>query len=320
MNDHRQLSIVFPVWNEEQNLRPLYAQVRQALLEVGVSYEMVFVDNGCTDGSLNVIRELSQTDPGVRYVSLSRNFGHQGALLAGLHYSRGDAVITMDADLQHPPSLIPDMVRRWREGFEVVYTTKRHAAVPPLRLREMQLFYWMLSKLSALHLSLGQSDFRLLDRKVVDVVIRLPEYRKFFRGLVEWVGFRQTGLEYDVAPRHAGHSKFSYGALISFAVDGILAFSFVPLRWSLVAGLIVASLCLLYGAYTVGLGVLNLIGVGYRLPPGWVSLYASGLFVASVQLIAIGLLSEYVGRIFEQTKARPSFIVRESSDTMERPA
>ena len=317
MNPQPQVSVAFPVWNEEANLRPLYTQVRQALLQAGVAYEMVFVDNGSTDGSLSMIKEIAHADPAVRYVSLSRNFGHQGALLAGLRYSRGAAVITMDADLQHPPALIPAMVRLWREGVEVIYTTKRQAALSPLRLRQVQLFYWILSKLSALHLSLGQSDFRLLDRKVVDVLIRLPEHRKFFRGLVEWVGFRQTGLEYDVAPRHAGSSKFSYRSLVSFAIDGILAFSFVPLRWSLVAGLIVASLCLLYGFFTVALGVLTLMGASYRLPPGWVSLSASALFVASVQLIAIGLLSEYVGRIFEQAQGRPPFIVREASDTVE---
>src|SRR5262249_33957573 len=159
-------------------------------------------------------------------VSLSRNFGHQGALLAGLKYSRGAAVITMDADLQHPPALIPEMVRLWCEGVEVVFTTKRQVAVSPLRLRQVQLCYLLMSTLLAVDRSLGQSDFRLLDRKVVDVLIGLPEYRKFFRGLVEWVGFRQTGLEYDVAPRHAGRSKFSYRSLVSFAVDGILAFSF----------------------------------------------------------------------------------------------
>jgi dolichol-phosphate mannosyltransferase len=312
------ISLVFPAWNEAENLRTLYREVRQVLLPLGVSHEMVFVDNGSTDESLSILKELAKEDEAVRYVSLSRNFGHQGALLAGLHYSRGDAVITMDADLQHPPSLIPQLVELWRQGFEVVYTTKRETRLPPLRRQEVRFFYWLMSKLSALHLSLGQSDFRLLDRKVVDVIVRLPEYRKFFRGLVEWVGFRQTGIEYDVAPRRAGRSKFSYRSLVSFAVDGILAFSFLPLRWSLVVGVTVAVLCFLYGVATVALGVLAMMGADYSLPPGWVTLSASALFLASVQLIAIGLLSEYVGRIFEQTKGRPPFIVRGTSEVEDR--
>lgn len=316
------LSVVFPVWNEEKNLLPLYSQVSEALGKTGEAYELVFVNNGSRDTSSEIIKMLAQKDPRVRYVSLSKNFGHQGGLLAGLAFSQGDAVITMDADLQHPPSLIPRMIELWKQGYEVVYTKKQNYQTSWWRRRQVQIFYWLLSKLSRLKLSFGQSDFRLLDRKVVDLINRMPEYRKFLRGLVEWVGFRQIGLEYEVSKRHAGDSKFSFRSLSSLALDGILSFSFLPLRWSLWMGLIVAGFCLLYTAYTASLGILKLYFgiefVGLPIPPGWATLTAAVLFLASIQLIAIGVLSEYVGRIYEQTKGRPVFIVQEASENLGR--
>ena len=307
------VSIAFPVFDEEENLLPLYEQVSAALAGVEVDYELVFVDNGSTDSSLQIIKDLAAKDERVRFVSLSRNFGHQGGLLAGMYYSRGDAVITMDADLQQPPSLLPEMIRLWREGNSVVYTTKKNYKMSAWHTLQVRVFYWLVSKLSALDLSFGQSDFRLLDREVADLVIRLPEYRKFLRGIVQWVGFSRAGLEYEVADRHAGESKFHFATLLSFAVDGILSFSLIPLRASLLVGFVVAALCIGYGAFTVLIGVLNTFGAGYPLPPGWATLAAIALFLSGVQLIAIGTLSEYVGRVFEQTKGRPPFIVRELS-------
>lgn len=316
--DRPLVSIAFPVYDEEDNLRPLFEQVTEALAGADVDYELIFVDNGSTDGSLDVIKEFSERDPRVRYVSLSRNFGHQGGLLAGMFYSRGDAVITMDADLQHPPALLPEMIRRWRDGNEVVYTRKKNYKMSAWHTLQVRVFYRLVSRLSGLELSFGQSDFRLLDRRVAELIVQLPEYRKFLRGIVQWVGFRQTGLHYEVAERLAGESKFRFASLFSFAVDGILSFSLIPLRASLLIGFVVAALCLGYGAFTVLIGVLNALGAGYPLPPGWATLTASALFLSSVQLIAIGTLSEYVGRIFEQTKGRPPFIVRELSDQRSR--
>lgn len=314
------ISIVFPVWNEEKNLNPLYLEVSTVLEPTGEDYELVFVDNGSHDSSLAIIQMLAQKDNRVRFVSLSRNFGHQGGLLAGLCFSRGDAVITMDADLQHPSTLIPKMIGLWKQGYEVVYTKKKNYQTSWWRRLQAKGFYWMLSKLSALKLSFGQSDFRLLDRKVVNCINRMPEYRKFLRGLVEWVGFRQTGLEYEVAKRHAGSSKFSLRSLFSLALDGILSFSFLPLRWSLWMGLSVAFICLLYAFYYGVLGVLKFyFGIelkGLPIPPGWATITTAILFLASIQLIAIGVLSEYVGRIYEQTKARPPFIVQETSQNL----
>ena len=313
------VSVAFPVFNEAENLEMLHAEVTRALETTGLAFELIFVDNGSTDASLSIIKRLSETDPRVEFVSLSRNFGHQGALLAGISHAQGEAVITMDADLQHPPALLPDMVRLWQEGFEVVFTRKRRYPVHGMRLRQVKLFYWLMSKWSGLHLSFGQSDFRLLDRKVFEVFLRMPEARKFLRGLVEWVGFRQTGLEYDPLPRHAGESKFPFRALVSFAVDGIISFSLLPLRWSLGLGFIVASMSFVYGIAMVVMGLLNYAGMSVPLPPGWATLVVSILFLSGIQLIAIGMLGEYVGRIFEQTKGRPEFIVRAASVSEREP-
>ena len=310
-----QISLVFPVFNEDENLEPLYDGCRAALVEAGVTYEMVFVDNGSKDASLDGIKKLRESDPCVRYVSLSRNFGHQGGLFAGVSHSRGDAVITMDADLQHPSSLIPEMVNLWRLGYQVVYTTKRNSRLSGLRGVQGRLFYWAMSRVSGLKLSLGQSDFRLLDRKVADELLEIPEYRKFLRGIVEWVGFKQVGLEYDVSERRSGSSKFSYRSLVSFALDGILAFSTLPLRWMLALGALVALVALIYAVAAVIIGVLSFSGVGIDTPPGWATLAAAVTFLGGVQLIAIGVLGEYVGRIYEQTKGRPVFIVKEASDS-----
>ena len=313
------VSVAFPVFNEAENLEMLHADVTRALETTGLAFELIFVDNGSTDASLSIIKRLSETDPRVEFVSLSRNFGHQGALLAGISHAQGEAVITMDADLQHPSALLPEMVRLWQEGFEVVFTRKRRYPVHGMRLRQVKLFYWLMSKWSGLHLSFGQSDFRLLDRKVFEVFLRMPEARKFLRGLVEWVGFRQTGLEYDPLPRHAGESKFPFRALVSFAVDGIISFSLLPLRWSLGLGFIVASMSFVYGIAMVVMGLLNYAGMSVPLPPGWATLVVSILFLSGIQLIAIGMLGEYVGRIFEQTKGRPEFIVRAASVSEREP-
>lgn len=307
------ISVVFPVFNEEGNLKPLHEEVKQAFLEANVDYEMVFVDNGSTDNSLSIIKELAKRDHRVCYVSLSRNFGHQGGLFAGMSYVSGDACITMDADLQHPPSLIPQMIDLWRQGYEVVYTAKRSTQLSGLTGLQVKIFYRVISKLSGLKLSFGQSDFRLIDRKVIDAIIRIPEYRKFLRGVVHWLGFRQTRLQYDVLERHSGHSKFSYGALLSFALDGILAFSTLPLRFLLGVGVVIAGMAMLYGLTAVVLGVLSLAGAGVQLPPGWATLAAAISFFGAVQLIATGILGEYIGRIYDQTKGRPVFVVTEAS-------
>jgi dolichol-phosphate mannosyltransferase len=312
---HPVLSIVFPVNNEAESLEELHSKVTEAVVQIGLPYELLFVDDGSVDESLAITKSLAARDPRVRYVSLSRNFGHQAALVTGLAHARGDAVITMDADLQHPPSLIPTMVRLWREGHDVVYTSKRsYTTLPPLRRFVFKTAYWVLTRFSSLDLSFGQSDFRLLDRGVVDVIVEIPEQRKFLRGLVHWVGFRQQKLEYDVQPRFAGRPSYTTRALIRLLVDGFIGFSAVPLRWSLSLGLFAALLSGLYGAWVFIQGILYVLGIVEYLPPGFATIVVAVVFLGSVQLIAIGVLSEYMGRVYDQVRGRPPSIVRERSE------
>ncbi len=311
------ISIVFPAYNEAQNLEPLYAQVKEAIGLADAACEMIFVDNGSDDDSLRIIEKLRAKDPCVKYLSLSRNFGHQNALFAGMCHAGGDAVITMDADLQHPPSLIPEMIRLWKEGNEIVYTTKRRAELPPLKNAVVKIFYRLVSRISKLNLSFGESDFRLIDGNVLESVIRMPEYHKFLRGQIKWVGFRQQELPYDVQQRRHGQSKFSYRDLFAFAIDGMVSFSGYPLRLLTMGGAFIAGLSLLYIAWILLVWSAQLTGLtafsAIPLPPGWVTLTIAILFLGSIQIVAVGILGEYVGRIFDQTKGRPNFIVRKTS-------
>ncbi len=309
------ISVVFPVYNEEGNLHVLYQRVKEACAKSGVDYEMVFVDNGSTDRSLDVIKGLRNHDSKVRFMSLSRNFGHQNALFAGMSHATGDAVITMDADLQHPPSLIPAMVDAWKKGAEVVYTIKEDYRLALKKHFLIKSFYWLMSRISGVQLSFGQSDFRLLDRRALEAVIRIPEYHKFLRGQVSWIGFRQQGISYNVEKRLSGESKFSYRNLFSFALDGIFAFSRYPLHLIMLAGLVISSVSALYIMCVLLVWALKALGIemSVPLPPGWVALVVSIYFLGSIQLIAIGILGEYIGRIYDQTKGRPVFIVREMS-------
>ena len=313
--DTAKVSIVLPVYNEENNLEIIYEQIKRAFNQSNIDYEMIFVDDGSTDGSLNVMKRLNGRDKNVSYISLSRNFGQQNALFAGLSYASADAVITMDADLQHPPSLIPKMIDLWRKGAEVVYTTKEETDLAFGWRLTMKVFYWLFSKISGLKLNFGQSDFRLLDKKVVQVILKIPEYHKFLRGQVEWVGFRQQGLSYKVRMRHSGKSKFPYINRFPTALDGIFGFSKNPLHLIALFSSFVACGSFLYMIYSC------LVWIGYKLNiftnvylvPGWTTIVVGIFFFASIQLLAIAILGEYVSRTYDQTKGRPVFIIREAS-------
>lgn len=310
------VSFVFPVYNEEANLEPLYRGVSAACKEASAAYEMIFVDDGSTDRSFDLIKGLRQKDQRVRYVSLSRNFGHQNALFAGMAQAKGDAVITMDVDLQHPPSLIPEMIKMWKEGAEVVYTTKKNADLSMTDQLFFRAFYWLISKISAVELDFGQSDFRLLDRKVLKRILEIPEYHKFLRGQVKWLGFRQRGIPYDMGRRAGGTSKFSYRKRLAFALDGIFAFSRYPLHVVMMTGITIACISAAYIAFIFFVWLLNALRVPNVLPlqPGWSATIVGIFFLGSIQLIAIGILGEYIGRIYDQIKGRPVFVVRESSE------
>ncbi|MDA0747659.1 MAG: glycosyltransferase family 2 protein [bacterium] len=309
------VSIVAPAYNEEETILHLYERVCGVMEGAGWNFELIIVENGSVDRSLEILKELHGKDNRANFVSLSRNFGHQGGLIAGLEHSRGDVIITMDADLQHPPELIPEMLGLWSEGYDIVYTTKREVASQSFVRRLFnRVFYASMSRLSGLELSGGQSDFRLMDRKAVDALKSMPERNKFLRGLTRWIGFRQVGIDYDVPPRFAGRSKFRFAHLIRFALDGILSFSILPLRLFTLLGAVISLLAFVYGLYILIQGMYAFM-TGYhgRIPPGWATVGAAIFFFGGVQLLGIGLLGEYLGRVYDEVKERPVFLVQEHS-------
>ena len=309
------ISVVTPVLNEEENIPVLYQEVRKVCEEAGVGYEMIFVDDGSTDNSLAVIKGLRKADRKVRYLSLSRNFGHQNALFAGLTHAGGDAVITMDADLQHPPRLIAAMIERWQKGADVVYTVKQRATLSPMKHAIVRASYWFISKVSGLRLEFGQSDFRLIDKKILKLIVQIPEYHKFLRGQVSWLGFRQEGISYDVEKRRAGTPKYSYKSLYDLALNGIFSFGRYPLHLVMMLGLCIFFASTVYIFLLLVIWLLKIAGiVRIAMPPGWTTLSMAVFFLGSIQLIALGVLSEYVGRIYDQAKGRPVFIARETSE------
>jgi len=313
-NKNPKISFVSPVLNEEGNIEPLYGGIKKACSESGVDYEIIFVDDGSTDNSLDVIKKLRASDKNVAFISLSRNFGHQNAFFAGMSYAKGDAVITMDADMQHPPHLIPKMIDLWRKGDEVVYTIKKDAKLPFIKHIIVKMSYWFISKVSGMRLDFGQSDFKLIDKKVLKVILEMPEYHKFLRGQVKWIGFKQNGFSYNVEKRHSGKPKYSYKKLYGLALDGIFSFGKYPLHLVMLFSLIVFGVASIYISIILLIWALKLFNILHiAMPPGWTSLSMAVLFLSSIQLMAIGILGEFLGRIFDQTKGRPVFIVKEMS-------
>jgi polyisoprenyl-phosphate glycosyltransferase len=308
-------SFVIPVHNEESVLPELHRRLAEVAGSLEGKSEFVLVDDGSADGSAEVIRGLRQSDPRVKLVSLSRNFGHQVAISAGLDFASGDAVVIMDADLQDPPEVVPELAERWKEGFEVVYAVRR-ARPGEARLRRslIRLAYRILSRMSATELPPDAGDFRLVDRRVVDVIRRMPESSRYLRGMFAWVGFRQTGVPYDREARFAGESKYSVTKLMALAIDGLIGFSAVPLRLILAGGFIVAGL-----AFCAGLAAVLLKLSGIVSPPGWASLTVILTFFTGIQLIILGTIGLYVGSIFEQSRARPLYLV-DRTDGFERDA
>lgn len=307
------ISVISPIYNEEDSLQNLCTRIGRTLTDIGEEdYEIILVDNGSFDGSLEIMKNLRTQDIRIKYISLSRNFGHQGGIIAGLEHATGDAVISIDGDLQQPPELIAEMVKLWKSGYQVVYTIKtRKRNNFSLRQIFTFLFYKLLSRISDLKLSHGQSDFRLLDRKIVNILNNMPERNKFLRGMVEWVGFKQTFLEYNPSDRLHGESKFSFRHYLNFALDGIVSFSVLPLRLVLLFGVGIAGLCFVYVVILFITWALSLTNSNVILPPGWATIAVSISFLGGVQLISIGLVGEYISRIFAQTKKRPEYIISE---------
>ena len=303
------LSAVIPFLNEEECMPSLIEELDESLSNIGIPFELVLVDDGSRDRSVAVAKEELRKRPQITatVISLSRNFGKEAALTAGLEASSGDVVVPLDADLQDPPSLIREMLAEWRKGYDVVYAVRRQRAGESKTKRFTAYgFYRLMGRLSKTGIPADTGDFRLMDRCVVDALTRLPERSRFMKGLFAWVGFKQVAVYYDRDPRKLGQTNWNYWKLWNFAIDGVTSFSRLPLQvWSY-AGLTIALLALGYGSWMV----LRTLIFGIDLP-GYASLMTAVLFLGGIQLIGMGVLGEYLGRIFEEVKSRPLYITRD---------
>ncbi|MDI6694900.1 MAG: glycosyltransferase family 2 protein [Anaerolineales bacterium] len=310
------LSVVAPIYNESATLPEFYRRVRQVLDDLNESWELVLVDDGSKDDSANLIRELAAKDSRVRPVIFARNFGHQVAVTAGLDFSRGDAVVIIDSDLQDPPEVIPSLVEKWRQGYEVVFAVRTEREGESwFKLLTASLFYRLIYRITDVDIPLDTGDFRLLDRKVVNVMNQMRERHRFLRGMSVWVGFRQIGVPYKRAARFAGETKYPLKKMIRFASDAITGFSFFPLQLATYIGFICAAISIL--AIPV---VIALRTAGSHELSGQATTLIAVLFLGGVQLISLGILGEYIGRIYDEAKGRPLYIVRETPEDFEQPA
>lgn len=301
------LSFVLPVHNEAGNLKELHRRLAATIDELGEDCEMVFVDDGSFDGSLQTIKAIRGCDERVKLIALSRNFGHQAAITAGLDLAQGDAVIVMDADLQHPPEAVPALVARWREGFDVVNAIRddRRGETRFKRL-SARMFYWLLCRLSHTEMSPNVGDFRLVDRRALDAFKSMRESTRYLRGMFSWVGFRQTAVPYEYRDRHAGDAKYNVRRMIGLGVNGLVSFSHVPLEFALHAGFVVAALSFLAGIADIVAKIFSADTV-----PGWLSLAITISFLGGMQLLILGVMGVYMSRMYDEVKNRPIYIVQE---------
>jgi len=301
------LSVVVPIYNESLNLDGFFARLIPALEKVGEPFEVICIDDGSKDDSVAKLKAKNEADPRVKLLVFSRNFGKEAAVSAGLANAMGDAVIPIDADLQHPPEMISEMVAKWREGYDVVYAVRRERTGQGLLSRlQARAFYWVFEKLSEVQMPREVGDFRLLDRKVVDAINAMPERTRFMKGIFAWVGFRQVGIPYTQEERQFGETSFNLVRLLRFAFDGLVAFSDMPLRMWTVIGAVVSGFAFLYIAVRLVRTLLYGIDV-----PGYESIIVTILFLGGVQLITLGIIGHYLGRVFNEVKGRPLYIVRE---------
>ncbi|HVF50081.1 MAG TPA: glycosyltransferase family 2 protein [Pyrinomonadaceae bacterium] len=305
------LSVVVPCYNEEDVIAETHRRLVGVLEGIGdgARFEIIYVDDGSRDRTAHVLHEIQRGDERVRVLLLSRNFGHQIAVTAGLEHARGDAVVLIDADLQDPPEVIPEMLAAWRAGSHVAYGVRTdRAGETRFKLWTAKLFYRLMNRLSGVEIPLDTGDFRLMDRRVVASLLSMPERDRFLRGMVSWVGFRQTPVHYKRAPRFAGASKYPFFKMLRFATDGVLSFSFTPLRLAIWMGFV--AILFAFG------GILYAVLLRFFFDPshwvrGWASLFVAILFMGGVQLLSLGIIGEYIGRIYGEVKQRPLYFVRE---------
>lgn len=304
------ISVVVPTFNEEGNIDVLYAQLSEIFAQCSISdFEIIYVNDGSSDNSLAKIKALNLSDERVKFISFSRNYGHQNALKAGLDHAEGEAVISMDADLQHPPALIPEMIRLWQEGNKVVYSIRKDGKeLFFFKKTTSKLFYKLVNYLSDTKLEEGTADFRLLDRKVIEALKSFNESNLFFRGIIPTLGFKQIGIPYKPQERFSGTTKYSFSKMLKFALTGITSSSAKPLYFSIYLGLFFAAIAFLYGIYAIYISLFTNDAV-----LGWTSLIASILFIGGLQLIMMGIVGVYLGKLFTQSKNRPNYIIDEKN-------
>jgi polyisoprenyl-phosphate glycosyltransferase len=298
-------SFVIPVYNERENLSELHRRLSAVMDRLDGTAEVVLVDDRSTDGSFDVMASLAEQDARVRVIRLSRNFGHQIAITAGLDHARGNATIVMDADLQDPPEVALELAKRWREGFEVVYAVRDdRAGETRAKLLTASWFYRLLGRLTEFDIPAEVGDFRLVDRRALEAMGPMREHRRYLRGMFAWVGFNQTGVHYSREPRHAGVTKYPFRKMLRFALDGIVSFSTVPLRLTLNLGFFVSVI-----SFLLGFAAILLKAGGVYAVPGWASIVVVLLFLGGAQLIVLGVIGEYLAHIHEEVKQRPLYLV-----------
>ena len=303
------ISVIIPIYNEEQNIENLFTRLTKVLSSITNDYELIFVNDGSSDHSLPLVKQLSIQHNFIKYIDFSRNFGHQIAVTAGLENCSGSTAVIIDADLQDPPELIPELYNKLKEGFNVVYARRRKREGEGLIKKfTAKLFYRILSRITSISIPVDTGDFRIIDKKIIDVLKQMPEYQKFLRGQISWIGFKQTYVLYDRDERYAGKTGYTYRKMIRLALDGLTGFSNFPLKFATLVGFIVSGLSflmILYALYS------RFISKDYE--PGWTSLMLAVLFIGGIQLIGIGIIGEYISRISDNVRKRPLYIIKDTN-------
>ena len=300
------ISVIIPVFNETEVIDVTYKRMKSVMDGIEMEYELMFVNDGSPDDTEHKIAGYAKKDRTVKLLSFSRNFGHQCAISAGMDYASGDAVVVIDADLQDPPELIPKMIKKWQEGYEVVYGKRlKRKGETLFKKATAKLFYRTLKHLTSVDIPVDTGDFRLIDRKVCDVFRRLQEKNRFIRGLVSWIGFRQTYVEYVREERLAGETKYPLKKMMRFAMDGILSFSYIPLKIASFLGFLISGLSFLYLIFVL----IQKLFYPAGLVPGWTSIVAVLLIFNGIILILLGVIGEYIGRIYDEVRNRPLYII-----------
>jgi glycosyltransferase involved in cell wall biosynthesis len=304
---HPLISVVAPVYNESDGIGEFYARVTKVMTSIqAIGYEIIFVDDGSADDSYRKLRKIAEEDSHVQLARFSRNFGHQMAITAGIDLAQGDAVIVIDSDLQDPPEVMAEFISKWREGYDVAYgVRKSRAGESAFKLITARVFYRLMGSLSTIEIPMNVGDFRLMGRPVVDQLRQLREQDRYIRGLVSWIGFKQIGVHYERDARTAGETKFSLRKMLGFALDGMTSFSLIPLRLATWVGYATSALAFIY---LINVFIERLQGITVQ---GWASIMVAVLFIGGIQLICLGIIGEYIGRIFNQSKQRPLYIIAE---------